>query len=47
MTFKTNIGLKQGCKLSPLLANIVFCDLHAVLEKERFDAPKLNQYNTT
>ena len=46
-SFKTKSGLKQGCNLSPLLANIFLSDLHENLEQDHIHAPKLNKFEVT
>ena len=44
-TLKTRSG--QGCKLSPLLANIFLSDLHEELQNDLAHAPYLKKYSIT
>ena len=46
-SFKTKSGLKQGCNLNPLLANIFLSDLYENLEQDHIHAPKLNKFDLT
>ena len=46
-SFKALSGLKQGCNLSPLLANIFLSYLHDIIELSHLDAPKLNKFQIT
>ena len=43
VSFGAITGLKQGCSLSPLIANIYLSDLHSHLELGHSKAPVLSQ----
>ena len=45
--FKAVSGLKQGCNLSPLLANIYLSDLHEHLEQNHNFVPILSEESVT
>ena len=47
VSFGAIAGLKQGCSLSPLLANIYLSDLHSHLELGHSKAPVLSQISVT
>ena len=45
--FKAIAGLKQGCSLSPLLANIYFSDLHDHIKQNHNSPPQLHEKYVT
>ena len=46
-SFRAKTGLRQGCNLSPLLANVFLSDLHESLDIGHYYAPQLLQESIT
>ena len=43
--FKSDVGVRQGCKLSPMLLNLFINDLVEYLQSDITEAVKLNEYS--